>query len=202
MKNRQGQNLLPPRRKGSPVRTFLLAALLAAAAGAALPHIIVRPPPPPADRQSDVVFVFAGGESRVPTGFRAWKEGKAKELYILGARGGARIERILPGSKDIPADDHDRLHVEGWSENTLENAFSAKGVVSDRNFRNAILVTSDYHMPRAHFALRRLLPPEVEIHAIPVRSDWKDRNAFPRSLRLFFIEGWKYWVYRAFLSTA
>jgi hypothetical protein len=32
-----------------------------------------------------------------------------------------------------------------------------------------------------------------------VRSEWKERGAFLRTLRLFFVEGWKYWGYRIFL---
>ena len=129
----------------------------------------------------------------------AWKEGMGKELYILGTKVGARIERILPGSQDLSSEALRRLHVEGWSENTLENAFAAKGVVAERNFRQVIMVTSDYHMPRAYLVLRTLLPGEVGITAYSVRSDWSDRNALPRTLRHFFVEGWKYWGYRLFL---
>jgi hypothetical protein len=39
----------------------------------------------------------------------------------------------------------------------------------------------------------------MSIVAIPVRSEWKDKNALPKTLRLFFVEGWKYWIYRLFL---
>ncbi|MBI5575843.1 MAG: YdcF family protein [Deltaproteobacteria bacterium] len=202
MNLRQDQNLLSSRRKKGvflPAAFFLL---LAAGGGAAVPHIAARRlPGPPAATQSDAIFVLAGGENRIAEGFRAWKEGKGKELFILGARGGTRIERILPGRREIPPEDMGRLHVEGWSENTMENAFSAKGLSEDRKFRQVILVTSDYHVPRAYFALRSVIQPGVGIYVIAVRSEWRDRNALPRTLRLFFVEGWKYWGYRLFLWT-
>ncbi len=200
---RQDQNLITRRRKWSPWKpVFLL--LLLAAAGAAYPHWAARRLSVPSlGYPADAIFVLSGGENRISEGFRAWRDGKGKELYILGTRGGARIERILPepGRRDLTVEELRRLHVEGWSENTMENAFSAKGVVADRKFRRVILVTSDYHVPRAHFALRAVLPPEVELSVIPVRSEWKDRTAFPRTARHFFVEGWKYWGYRLLLWT-
>jgi hypothetical protein len=54
-------------------------------------------------------------------------------------------------------------------------------------------------MPRAHLAVRTILPASVSIEVIPVRSEWKELGAFLRTLRLFFVEGWKYWGYRIFL---
>lgn len=202
MNFRQGQNLLSTRRKKSALRTAVLLLFLTAAAGAAVPHLAARriAPPPPGVR-ADAIFVLTGGDNRIAAGFRAWKEGKGKDLYVLGAKGGTRIEKILPGRQEISAEELRSLHVEGWSENTLENAYSAKGVVGERNFRKVIMVTSDYHVPRAHFALRAVLPPEVEIFVISVRSDWRDRSALPKTLRHFFVEGWKYWGYRLFLWT-
>lgn len=199
MNFRQGQNLSGSRRDMGPLRSVGLLLLVVAAAGAAYPHLYARPPSTPAGMQADAIFVLSGGDKRIPAGYMAWKEGMGKELYILGTKVGARIERILPGSQDLSSEALRRLHVEGWSENTLENAFAAKGVVAERNFRQVIMVTSDYHMPRAYLVLRTLLPGEVGITAYSVRSDWSDRNALPRTLRHFFVEGWKYWGYRLFL---
>jgi uncharacterized SAM-binding protein YcdF (DUF218 family) len=169
------------------------------AAGSGIPHLLSKKLPGPPGGQADAILVLTGDENRIPEGFRAWKEGKGAELYILGAGGGARLERILPGRQALSPAELRRIHVEGWSENTLENAYSAKSLVADHGFRNVILVTSDYHMPRAHLALRTVLPPAVSIGVIPVRSEWKGQAAFFRTLRHFFDEGWKYWGYRIFL---
>jgi uncharacterized SAM-binding protein YcdF (DUF218 family) len=201
MNMRQDQNLLVPHRKKPSIWPAGVLLILAVAAGASYPHLSARKlPGPQGSGQADAIFVLSGAGSRIPAGFRAWKEGKAKELFVLGAMGGARIERILPG-RELTAEDTRKVHVEGWSENTMENAYSAKGMAVDRQFRRVIMVTSDYHVPRAYFAFRATLPPEVEISVISVRSEWRERSAFPRTLRLFFMEGVKYWGYRLLLWT-
>lgn len=198
MNRNQGQNLFRQRKKKG-LRNALLAVCLLAAGGAGIPHLMAKEAAGPPRSPADAIFVLAGDERRIPEGYRAWEEGKARELYILGAGGGARIERILPGRPALSPMELRRLHVEGWSENTLENAFSAKSVVAERGFRTVILVTSDYHVPRAHLALRTILPASVSIGVIPVRSEWKETGAGLRAIRLFFVEGWKYWGYRVLL---
>ena len=54
--------------------------------------------------------------------------------------------------------------------NTLENAFSAKTAVGEGKYSSVILVTSDYHIPRAHLAFRKVLPPDVVALRDPGRS--------------------------------
>ncbi|MCL5965858.1 MAG: YdcF family protein [Deltaproteobacteria bacterium] len=167
--------------------------------GAVVPHLLARGLPAPAGGAADAIFVLAGGENRIAVGYRAWKEGIGRQLYILGARRKVRPEQLLPGHPALGPAGLEKIHVEGWSENTLENAFSAKSVVTAQRFRSVVLVTSDYHLPRAYLALRKFLPQEVSLTAIPVASEWHGVRSALRSLRLFFLEGWKYWVYRVFL---
>jgi len=198
MKIRQDQNLFRPPKKGG-LRSAALVLLLIFAAVTAIPPLLSRKLPGPPDAQADAILVLTGDENRIPEGFRAWKDGKAVELYILGAGEGAKLERILPGWSALTPAELRRIHLEGWSENTLENAYSAKSVITERGFRRLILVTSDYHMPRAHLALRTVLPPKVSIGVIPVKSEWNGHAVFLRTLRHFIDEGWKYWGYRIFL---
>jgi uncharacterized SAM-binding protein YcdF (DUF218 family) len=195
---RQGQILLGPplRRKGLKI-TALVFLLPLAVAG--FPHLLARTLPVAAGTTADAILVLTGGEYRIQEGYIAWKEGKGKELYILGTGGGSRAERILPGRPALSPEELRRIHVEDWSENTLENAYSAKGVVSERKFERVILVTSRYHLPRAYLTLRTVLPPGVSISVIPVRSEWRDWGALARTLRRYVVEGWKYWWYRVFL---
>jgi uncharacterized SAM-binding protein YcdF (DUF218 family) len=147
----------------------------------------------------DALFVLAGGENRIAEGYRAWREGRGRELYILGAGPEAALAKILPAHSTLPPGDADRLHVEGWSENTLENAFSAKSVAGERDFRTVCLVTSDYHVPRAYYTLRKFLPPGTTLSVMPVDSAWRGKRILGRTLRRFFVESWKYWGYRLFL---
>ena len=77
---------------------------------------------------------------------------------------------------------------------------SAKTAAEERGYTSVILVTSDYHVPRAWIAFRRVLPPRVALHVLPVRSEgWGSAGAAWRTARRYFLEGWKYWGYRLLL---
>ena len=165
---------------------------------AAIPHLLamkIQGPPP---RAADAIFVVSGGEGRIQEGYRAWSSGAGRELFILGAGRNVPVSRILPAAMMLPPEALSRIHVEGWSENTLENAFSAKSAVGEGKFTSTILVTSDYHVPRAYLAFRKVLPWEVSLHVIRVREEGGPGASW-RWARRHFIEGWKYWGYRILL---
>jgi uncharacterized SAM-binding protein YcdF (DUF218 family) len=187
----------PRRRRGGILRPvlFLLVLLFLPPA---IPHLLALRDPGPPVRPADAIFVLTGGEGRIQEGFRAWSGGAARELYILGAGRRAPIARIVPEGSRISAEALTRIHVEGWSENTLENAFSAKSAVGEGKYSSVILVTSDYHIPRAVLVFRKVLPPEVSLTAIRVRTEG-GAGASWRWARQRFIEGWKYWGYRILL---
>ena len=194
----QSPFLSGPRRQRGRARRWILSLFALLFLPPAVPHLFsLREPMPPAG-SADAIFVLTGGEGRIQEGYRAWSGGAARELYILGAGRRVPVTRIVPEASRLPAGVLSHIHVEGWSENTLENAFSAKSAVGEGRYSSVILVTSDYHIPRAYLAFRKVLPPEVSITAIRVRPEggagaswrWAKRN---------FIEGWKYWGYRFLL---
>jgi uncharacterized SAM-binding protein YcdF (DUF218 family) len=199
MYRRKEENLIGPRPRRKGRRAAAVAALVALFGGSALPHLLAARLPAPSGPPADAILVLTGGENRIAEGYRAWREGKAAHLFILGTGKEATMERILPGSPDLAPAERERLHLEGWSENTMENAFSAKSAAVQHGFARVILVTSRYHLARAHLALRASLPAGVSISVIPVGSEWKGKSGRWRAARLYFIEGWKYWGYRLFL---
>jgi uncharacterized SAM-binding protein YcdF (DUF218 family) len=145
-------------------------------------------------------MVLSGGEGRIAEGYRAWVSGAAREIYILGTGRDVPLGKLIPATAGLPAAARSRVHVEGWSENTLENAFSAKNATEERNFASVIIVTSDYHVARAWIAFRRVLPPRIALYVLSVRSEgWDSPGAAWRTARRYFLEGWKYWGYRALL---
>lgn len=164
----------------------------------AVPHLLSLRDPAPPSRPADAIFVLTGGEGRIQEGYRAWSAGAARELYILGAGRTVPITRIVPEGTRIPPEALSRAHVEGWSQNTLENAFSAKSAVVEGKYSSVILVTSDYHVPRAYLAFRKVLPPEVSLSAIRVGPEGGPGAPW-RWARRHFLEGWKYWGYRILL---
>lgn len=196
---KQDQIRLGVRRKKSRVRQAATVLIFLLVGASAIPHLLARGEGHSSGRTADAILVLTGGENRIAEGFRAWEEGKGRDLFILGAGREATLSSILPAGKEISPADLSRIHIEGWSENTLENAFSAKSAVVSRGYREVILVTSDYHVPRAYLAMRKILPPDVSISVSPVVSNWRGNGAWHRLPRLFFVEGWKYWGYLLFL---
>jgi uncharacterized SAM-binding protein YcdF (DUF218 family) len=145
-------------------------------------------------------MVLSGGEGRIAEGYRAWASGTAREIYILGTGRDVPLAKLIPPAAVLPAARRELIHVEGWSENTLENAFSAKTASEERKFASVILVTSDYHVARAWIAFRRVLPPRIALYVLSVPSEgWSSPGAAWRTGRRYFLEGWKYWGYRALL---
>ena len=187
----------PGRWRAAWLTAGILVVLLLAAG--ALPHVLPQGAAATPAAGADAIFVLTGGENRIAEGFRAWREGQGRDLFILGAGRDARLERVLPGLPGLGPGERERVRLEGWSRNTFENAISAKSFVMMNGYRSVILVTSDYHVPRALRAFLTVLPPDVTVSVLPVRSMGRWGAATPRTLRLFLVEGWKYWWYRVFL---
>jgi uncharacterized SAM-binding protein YcdF (DUF218 family) len=173
-----------------------LVGLLAIPAG---PHLLALRLPAPSSGPADAVIVLSGGERRIAEGFRIWKAGAGSDLCILGAGTDLKPSQLLPEAAVLSSKELSRIHVEGWSENTLENAFSAKTFVEERKYASVILVTSDYHVPRAYLVFRKVLPPEVGISVLRVAADNGQPGGAWRWARRHFLEGWKYWGYRILL---
>ncbi len=199
MTGRQGGKSGPGRRRWRAGRLaagiFVVLVLLAGA----LPHVVVRGAKEAPPAGADAIFVLTGGENRIAEGFRAWREGKGRDLFSLGAGRDARLEQVLPGHATLGPRERGRVRLEGWSRNTFENAISAKSFVMMNGYRSVILVTSDYHVPRALRAFLTVLPPDVAVSVLPVRTAGRWGAATPRTLKLFLVERWKYWWYRVFL---
>jgi len=194
----QSPLLSGPRRRGGRFFRPLLSLLVLLLVPPIVPHLLAVRNPGPPTRPADAIFVLTGGEGRIQEGFRAWAGGAARELYILGAGRTVPVTRIVLEVSRIPAEALSRVHVEGWSENTFENVFSAKSAVGEGKYTSVILVTSDYHIPRAHLVFRKVLPKEVSLSAIRVRPEGGPGASW-RWMRRHFIEGWKYWGYRILL---
>jgi len=185
------------RRRGRFFRPilYLLALLFVPPA---IPHLLSLRDPGLPTRPADAIFVLTGGEGRIQEGFRAWAGGAARELYILGAGRTVPVTRIVPEASRFSPEALSSVHVEGWSANTLENAFSAKSAVEEGKYSSVILVTSDYHIPRAVLVFRKVLSKDVSLSAIRVRPEGGPGASW-RWARRRFLEGWKYWGYRILL---
>lgn len=143
---------------------------------------------------ADGVVVLTGGSSRVADAMDLLASGYGRRLLISGvhpASNAEQISRTVPESERLMACcvDLDRSAV-----NTRSNAAETRRWAEQQNFRSLIVVTSNYHMPRAILELSHAMP---DIELIPfsvIGEKWRDEPWWtsPSTLRLLLSEYVKY----------
>jgi uncharacterized SAM-binding protein YcdF (DUF218 family) len=184
-----------PRRRLRATAVAVLAAVFAALAIgfvgflSQLRGIETRP-----DRRADGIVVLTGGSSRVSDAMELLAAGYGKRLLISGVRptnAASDISRSLPESHSWLACcvDLDRSAV-----NTRSNAAETRRWVHERGFKSLIVVTSNYHMPRATVELSHAMPDIVLIPFAVVGDKWRDEPWWTSgaTLRLLLSEYVKY----------
>jgi uncharacterized SAM-binding protein YcdF (DUF218 family) len=121
------------------------------------------------DRNADGIVALTGGASRIADAIELLALGRGKRLLISGvnrATSSKEISRLNPEFERWVrcCVDFDR------SLNTLGNAIQTRRWAESRGFRSLIVVTSNYHMPRALAELSHQLP-EVALVPFPVVTD-------------------------------
>jgi uncharacterized SAM-binding protein YcdF (DUF218 family) len=125
-------------------------------------------------RNADGIVVLTGGSSRVSDAMELLAGGYGKRLLISGvhpANATSDISRSLPDNQSLLGCcvDLDRSAV-----NTRSNAAETRRWVKERGFKSLIVVTSNYHMPRAIVELSHAMP-EIELIPFSVVGDrWRD----------------------------
>ena len=188
-------------RRGSRMRRTVIALTICAAAAlglvlAGFGWFIWRLPAEEIalSRSADGIVALTGGSSRVVDAIELLASGRGQRLLITGvhrATGPGELSRLTPEYQRIVrcCVDLDRSAV-----NTLGNAVGTRRWAKERGFRSLIVVTSNYHMPRAIAELSHQLP-GVSLIQFPVVSDklrtepWWSSAA---TARLLFSEYLKY----------
>lgn len=152
-------------------RLFYLLVLTALAWAAGLMVFIAElPEPSAADRpKADGVVVFTGGGERVAAAMALLNEGAAKRLLISGVNPTVTrpdLAELWPGALETFECCVD-LGLQAQS--TTGNASELDAWTRSNGFTSLILVTSEYHMPRALVEARDRLP-DVTITPYAVSS--------------------------------
>lgn len=144
--------------------------------------------------KADGIVVLTGGSSRVADALDLLAGGYGKRLLISGVHptnGTATISRALPDSQrllDCCVDlDHSAV-------NTRSNAVETRRWAHERGFKSLIVVTSNYHMPRAIAEMSYEMP-DIELIPFSVIGDkWRDEPWWTSgaTLRLLLSEYVKY----------
>jgi uncharacterized SAM-binding protein YcdF (DUF218 family) len=142
---------------------------------------------------ADAIVVLTGGASRIADAIELLASGRGKRLLISGANratNSSEISRLNPEFERWVrcCVDFDR------SLNTLGNAIETRRWAQSRDFHSLIVVTSNYHMPRALAEIAHQLP-GVALVPFPVVADRQRAErwwAHATRARLMFLEYTKF----------
>jgi uncharacterized SAM-binding protein YcdF (DUF218 family) len=145
-------------------------------------------------RTADGIVVLTGGSSRVSDAMELLAGGYGKRLLISGVHptnAASDISRSLSDNQSLLncCVDLDRSAV-----NTRSNAAETRRWARERGFKSLIVVTSNYHMPRAIVELSHAMP-DVALTPFAVVGDrWRDEPWWTSgaTLRLLLSEYAKY----------
>ena len=123
---------------------------------------------------ADGIVVLTGGSSRVSDALELLADGYGKRLLISGVHPTndvSDISRSLPDNQSLLTCcvDLDRSAV-----NTRSNAAETRRWVHERGFKSLIVVTSNYHMPRAIAEMSHAMPDIALIPFAVVGDKWRD----------------------------
>jgi uncharacterized SAM-binding protein YcdF (DUF218 family) len=149
-------------------------------------------------RNADGIVVLTGGASRISDAMELLAQRRGQRLLISGANRSTTAQEISRLNPDfVPwvrcCVDFDR------SLNTLGNAIEIRRWAQRRGFRSLIVVTSNYHMPRAMAEIAHQLP-RATLISFPVVSDRLRAEpwwASAATTKLLLFEYLKYIVTRA-----
>jgi uncharacterized SAM-binding protein YcdF (DUF218 family) len=154
---------------------------------------IAREQPEP-EQTADGITVLTGGPARIDEAMKLLTHQKAKRLLITGVNRTTSTEAL----KEL-ASQGDQLFaccvdIDKEARNTIDNATETSQWVAQHHFGSVIVVTSNYHMPRALAELARAMP-EVVLISYPVI----DKNVhldhwwtYPGTTKLLMSEYLKY----------
>jgi uncharacterized SAM-binding protein YcdF (DUF218 family) len=151
------------------------------------------------ERRADGIVVLTGGSSRVSDAMELLAGGYGKRLLISGVHptnAASDISRSLPDNS--PPDSETLLSccvdLDRSAVNTRSNAAETRRWAHDRGFKSLIVVTSNYHMPRAIVELSHAMPDIALIPFAVVGDKWRDEPWWTSgtTLRLLLSEYAKY----------
>ncbi len=144
---------------------------------------------------SDGIVALTGGSSlRIEAATELLEDGLAQRLLISGVNPEATREQVREATSTAGRAFDCCVDLGFRAENTVGNAHETAGWTRYHHYRTLIVVTADYHMPRALLELRGAMP-SVTLRPYPVVTEVLDVRrwwASPESARRMAVEYCKY----------
>jgi len=152
------------------------------------------PAPEPAAADGIVALTGAGSNERIAAGMRLLEAGRADRMLISGVNREASREDIRNVSRAVRLLYDCCVDLGFEAADTFGNARETAEWVRARRYGSLIVVTADYHMPRAMLELGSALP-QTTLTAYPVATPSLDAERWWRTsagARLMITEYMKY----------
>ena len=139
---------------------------------------------PDTEASADAIVALTGGEGRVATGVALLSEGRGERLLISGGNPDVTMNAVRAAS-GAPADLFECcVDIGVEAANTVGNAEETARWANGHGYTRLIIVTSDFHMPRALLELKAALPAhELVPHGVPSPPPWQDTRSARRWLQ-------------------
>ena len=180
------------------VAAFLVLALIWAAGLVAFANRVQQSTPAPDPDAADGIVALTGANSldRISAAMDLLQDGMGKRLLISGVNRGASREDIRNVSKAARRLYDCCVDLGFTAVDTVGNARETADWARSMRYASLIIVTADYHMPRAMLELHAVMPEpayHLQAYAVPTpslkaRRWWRS----PRSARLMVVEYCKY----------
>ena len=109
-------------------------------------------------QSADGIAVLTGGVARIDAAMKLLADGKAKRVLITGVNRTTTTEEL----KDLASQGDQYftccVDIDKEARNTIDNATETSEWVALHRYGSIIVVTSNYHMPRALAELARVMP--------------------------------------------
>lgn len=119
--------------------------------------------PLPPEAKTDAVMVFTGSTDRLVQGYEFYLKGITDKLMFTGFDYATESKQPEVRKLSRKVDKSD-VFVDLKAKNTIENAQNGAQWAIKNHVKSILLVTTEGHMPRAYFELRRLLPENVKVY--------------------------------------
>jgi len=169
--------------------------------GAVLRQLDQRCAPTGSNDLDETEPVDGGSLERLSTGVRLLHDHKGDRLLISGVNRIVTDQELFTALQIDPRLAACCVDLGRTAEDTLGNASETAVWARSHHYRELILVTDDYHMPRSYAELS-LAMPEAEIHAYPVRTRWTDPKLWRSDLGAASRLGSEYVKYLVIRSTS
>lgn len=133
--------------------------------------------------KTDAIVVLTGGQGRIYEGLSLLEKGNAKMLFISGVDKSVKLKDLISKWNGDISKITCCTTLGYQAKNTRDNAFETNQWMESNGFVTLRLVTSDYHIPRAHLEFNHKMPYSKIINH-PVKTDHKNKlNLMALSLK-------------------